>query len=336
MVNIIENAWRRYNNRIALAKFIAAQKELAAAYEAISANCQDRRKRSVGANDKVKIAQLYDVWNTVSQKLLKPDNRLAVKLADDEKENSIIFAQSFVRAANHRRAFLKLKYAQIVFSKRYRGLKTRKQMAHDMWKSCKIALLGVRTEFERYMGKKKRRRNTLDRVYKGDYIGVNVYPGYANILQSKGAQKLLFLGHVEKVNERFVHQARVLMIGTHSIFNLKADKIHQPKERRVVDLTKLAGVSMSTQPDNYLFLHVKNDADLLVVVAQKTEIVNALRKRILAASGRELRVNIADSIDFDAVKGKPLTVKFQFDRTLKEAVWSKIDRKTMLVKVGII
>jgi hypothetical protein len=126
------------------------------------------------------------------------------------------------------------------------------------------------------------------------------------------------------------------MIGSHAIFNLKADKIHQPKERRVIDLTKLSGVAMSTQPDNYLMLQVKGDADLLVVVDQKTEIVNALRKRILAASGRELRVTIADELEFVAIKGKPQTVKFQFDRSLTEAVSSKIDRKTMLVKVGII
>lgn len=338
MVGILENAWRRYKNRIALTKFIAAQKELSAAYEAVWTNCQDRRKRRAGANDKVKIAQLYATWTRVSTKLLKPDNRLTAQLADAERDNGVIFAQSFVRAASRRRAFLKLKDAQIVFSKRYRGLKTRKQMAHDMWKSCKTALLGVRTEFERYMGKKKRRRNTLDRIYKGDYIGVNTYPGYGTILQTKGGrnQKLLFLGHVQKVNERFVHQPRVLMIGSYAIFNLKADKIHQPKERRVIELTKLSGVAMSAQPDNYLLLQVKGDADLLVVVEQKTEIVNALRKRILAASGRELHVTIADELEFVAVKGKPQTVKFQFDRSLTEAVSSKIDRKTMLVKVGII
>lgn len=337
MVGILENSWRRYKNRLALTKFIAAEKELSAAYAAISVNCQDRRKRRAGANDKVAIAALYATWERVSTKLLKPDNRLTRKLAEDERDNAVIFAQSFVRAANHRRAFLKLKNAQIVFSKRYRGLKTRKQMAHDMWKSCKKALLGVRTEFERYMGKKKRRRNTLDRVYKGDYIGVNTYPAYANLLQAKGAhQKLLFLGHVQKVNERFVHQARVLMISSHAIFNLKADKIHQPKERRVIELTKLSGVAMSAQPDNYLLLQVKGDADLLVVVEQKTEIVNALRKRILAASGRELPVTIADTLEFMAIKGKPQTLKFQFDRSLAEAVSSKIDRKTMLVKVGII
>lgn len=337
MVAIIENAWRRYKNRLALTKFLAAERELTAAYVAIATNCQDRRKRRVGANNKATIAALYATWETISTALLAPDNRLTRQLAADERTNSVIFAQSFVRAANHRRAFLELKRAQIVFSKRYRGLKTRKQMAVDMWKSCKKALLGVRTEFERYMGKKKRRRNTLDREYKGDYIGVNTYPAYANMVTAKDPHaKLLFLGHVQKVNERFVHQARVLMISSHAIFNLKADKIHQPKERRVVELTRLSGVAMSAQPDNYLLLQVKGDADLLVVVEQKTEIVNALRKRILAASGRELSVTIADSLEFMAVKGKPQTIKFQFDRALSEAVSSKIDRKTMLVKVGII
>lgn len=337
IVNILENAWRRYNNRIALAKFIAAQKELFATYDAVYENCQDRRKRRPGASDKEKVSQLYGEWNALADKLvIKEKSRLVKNLAEEEKLNSIVFVQSFIHARTQRREFLKVRDAQIVFSKLYRGLKTRKQMTNNLWRSCKVALLGVRTEFERYLGKKKRRRDSLDREYKGDYIGVNKYPAYASMLQSKGMQKLLFLGQVEKVNESFKHQPRVLMIGEKQIYNLKADKIHQPKERRMIEMSRVTGVSLSNQPDNYLFIHVKGEPDLMVQVPQKTEIVQAMRKCFKDTYKRELKVNFSDSIDFVATKSKTIVIKFAFDRSLKDSVSSKADRHTMLIKVGII
>lgn len=76
----------------------------------------------------------------VATQLLKPGNRMTA----DERSNGVIFAQ-------------------IMFSKQYSGLKTYKQMAREsMWKSCRTALLGMRTE-----------GRALGIVYKGDYIDVN-------------------------------------------------------------------------------------------------------------------------------------------------------------------
>ncbi|GLE01125.1 hypothetical protein PINS_up009955 [Pythium insidiosum] len=334
IVNILENAWRRYKNRLALTKFIAAEKELSTAYKSIADNCMDRRKRRPGSNDKARVKALYDTWNTVANKLLKPDNRLARQLAENERLNSIIFAQSFVRAKLERKAFLRLKRAQIVFSKRYRGLKTRKQLAMDMWRSCKVALLGVRTEFERYLGKKKRRRDTLDRPYKGDYINTSMYPAYANILNQRGPQKLLFAAQVVKVNERFVHQERVLLVGEKQIFNLKADKIYQPKERRAIGMSLLSGIIMSTMPDNYVVLQVKSEYDLLLVVDQKTELVTALRKRYKDAYNRELPVKFADEFEFMALKNRPQTLRFVYSRNATETTWVKQDKRTMVITVG--
>ncbi|CAH0480097.1 unnamed protein product [Peronospora belbahrii] len=350
IVNIIENAWRRYKNRISLGDFQAASKKLFSAYDVVWKNCQDRRKRVPGSADKDLVAKLYSNWEAASSKLLYANNsRLVKNLQKEEELNSILFMQSFIQARTQRRKFLKIKKAQVVFSKCYRGLRTRQQLGNDMWRSCKIALLGVRTEFERYLGKKKRRRDSLDRVYQADYVGVNKYPAYSSIMHShiegRGSkagtghghkEKLLFLGTVEKVNERWAHQTRVLMISETRVFNLKADKIQQPKERRVFELARLTGLAMSTQPDNYLIFRVKGEIDLMVQVSQKTEVVQALRNRMEKAYGRELPVEFSDELDFYAAKGKQLKVKFHFDRSMKDSEWTKVDRHTMHVKVGII
>ncbi|KUG02047.1 Myosin heavy chain IB [Phytophthora nicotianae] len=126
------------------------------------------------------------------------------------------------------------------------------------------------------------------------------------------------------------------MISESRVFNLKADKIQQPKERRVFELARLTGVAMSTQPDNYLIFRVKGEIDMMVQVSQKTEVVQALRARMQKGYGRELAVEFSDELDFYAAKGKQLKVKFAFDRSMKDSEWSKVDRHTMLVKVGIV
>lgn len=334
IVNILENSWRRYKNRIVLAKFIAAEKELSAAYKAITANCLERRKRRAGANDKDKIAVLYATWNAVWSKLLKPDNRLSNQLALDEKTNMVVFMQSNVRAASHRRYYVRLQKAQMVVSKRFRGGKARKQLTCEMWQACKTALLGVRTEFERFLGKKKRRRDSLDRVFKGDYINVKQYPAYESILNQRGPQKLLFAAMVNKVNERFVHQQRVLLVGEKTIYNCKADKIHQPKERRAIDMARVSGIIMSTLPDNYVVLQVKTEFDILMAVEQKTELVTVLRKRFKDAYGRDLPVKFADEFEYNALKGRPQLIKFEYDRNLKETETRKLDKRTMVIAVG--
>ncbi|TMW66725.1 hypothetical protein Poli38472_014037 [Pythium oligandrum] len=334
IVNIIENAWRRYKNRLALVKFIAAEKEVRTAYTAIYGNCMDRRMRRLGANDKAKVEALYATWNAVSEKYLSPDNRFARQLKEAERDNGVIFLQSFVRAKGERRSFLRLKQAQVVFSKRYRGLKTRKQMAHEMWLSCKQALLGVRTEFERFLGKKKRRRNSLDRDYLVDYVNTKKYPAYSAILNQRGPQKLLFAADVVKVNERFVHQPRVLVVGEKQIYNLKADKPHQPKERRAIDMSRLSGVIMSTLSDNYVVLQVKSEFDMLLVVDQKTELVTALRKHFTNAFNRELPVKFADEFEFMALKGRPQVIKFKYDLSLKETTSAKVDKRTIQILVA--
>jgi len=201
MVQILENAYRKYRIRVNVAKFKAALDELQAAYEAIWRNCLNRRKRCLEtATNKSQLQQLYQKWHKLTNKLLfnPSENRFSKHLKAEEETNLIIFTQSFVRAQNARRAFLKLKKAQLIFSKRFRGFAVRNRMPLELWLASKKALLGVRTELERFLGQKKRRRDTLDRVYTRDYIGISQFPALKQLLEKKRQQKqqnkLLFFG----------------------------------------------------------------------------------------------------------------------------------------------
>jgi hypothetical protein len=44
--------------------------------------------------------------------------------------------------------------------------------------------------------------------------------------------------------------ARVLLVGDKHAYNLKADKIQQPKERRVIEMTRVTGILMGKLPDD--------------------------------------------------------------------------------------
>jgi len=54
------------------------------------------------------------------------------------------------------------------------------------------------------MGKKKRRRDSLDRVYKGDYIGCPAHPAMTHVITAAQQRRILFAGETLKINERFV------------------------------------------------------------------------------------------------------------------------------------
>nr|CCA16828.1 myosinlike protein putative [Albugo laibachii Nc14] len=336
VVGIIEGAWRRYKKRLVVAKFQLAYYDLNRAYQLVLANCQARRMRRPGANDKALVTSLRTSWNDISAKLLHADNGFSVRLAREEQENVIIFAQSFVRARNHRRAFLRLRAAQIQISRRFRGYSTRKNLPAPLQAACRVALLGVRSEFERFMGQKKRRRDTLDREFRGDYIGLAELPAYQSIFTARGSSScVVFAATVTKVNERFAHQDRILLVTETHIFNIKAAQVAKPKERRAVELGLISKVSMSPLPDDYIVLHVKGEADLLLCVDQKTELVQILCRIVRNSLQRTLLVEFSDVIQVALVRQKLLRVAFKDDKNTQGVSWAKSDRSQMLVTVGM-
>ncbi|RHZ26420.1 hypothetical protein DYB31_010047, partial [Aphanomyces astaci] len=174
-------------------------------------------------------------------------------------------------------------------------------------------------------GKKKRRRDTLDRVYLGDYLNVKKHTPLLALLKASKESHVLFAGETHKINEKFVAQTRLLLIGEMNVHNIKADKMDKPKERRVVPIAQLSKISMSSLHDNYLFLHVNNDVGLMYEVDQKTEV---------ELCKRDLPVTISDTIEFEAKKGMRLAFRFVKNQSTTVTTMEKLDKKNGQVNVG--
>ncbi|ETW05324.1 hypothetical protein, variant [Aphanomyces invadans] len=334
IAKIIEAAWIRRLLRARLAKYAVVYADLNKRYTAVVDNLQDRLKRRQGAADKAKVAALYAHWNDLASKLLLPTSRLHARLARDEVYNAASFLTSHIKRNLAVRKLERLKKAVQVFSSRWKGRQTRRRMSPDLAQKCYRAMLGIRTEFERLFGKKKRRRDTLDRVYLGDYLDLNKHAPIQALLTATKERQVLFAGVTLKVNEKFVAQSRLLLIGETALHNVKADKMDKPKERRVVPITQLTKISMSSLHDNYLFIHVDNDVDLMYEVDQKTEIVLVLKKRYKELRKRDLPITISDTIEFEAKKGTRLAFRFVKNPQTTVTTMEKVDKKNGQVNVG--
>ncbi|CAK4616242.1 hypothetical protein LEN26_003667 [Aphanomyces euteiches] len=334
IAKIIEDAWRRRLLRIRLAKYQVVFADFQKRHAAVLANINDRVKRRSGANDKVKVAALYEHWNELASKLLTPTSRLQKQLDDGEEYNAVSFATSFVKRNLEVIRLRRLKRAVQVFSARWKGRQTRKNMAPERWNQVHQARLGVRTEFERLFGKKKRRRDTLDKIYLGDYLDLNMHTAVKALMTATKEREVLFAAETLKVNEKFVAQPRLLLIGETYLHNVKADRMDKPKERRIVSIAQLQKISMSSLHDNYLFVHVDNDVDLMYEVDQKTEVVLLLKKRFKELRKRDLPVTISDTIEFEAKKGTHLGFRFVKNPESNVTTMEKVDKKNGQITVG--
>ncbi|OQR81087.1 myosin-like protein [Achlya hypogyna] len=334
IARIIEAAWVRRLLRIRLAKYQVVYDDLMRRLDAVKRNIADRGMRRAGANNKVTIAALYGRWTSLADAVLPARTRFHAQLEAAELHNKVAFAQSFVRRNAAVANLRKLKAAVAVFSSRWKGRQTRKNMPYEQWQRCYQVMLGIRTEFERLFGKKKRRRDTLDRVYLGDYINCSKYPALRALITDARQRQILFAGETLKVNEKTVAQSRLLLIGETYMHNVKAEKIDKPKERRRVQIAALKSLSMSSLQDNYLFVHVEGEVDLMYEVDQKTEIVMLLRKRFKELRKKELPVMISDEIEFEAKKNQRNLVKFVKAPTVATTTLEKVDKKHVIVRVG--
>ncbi|OQR89929.1 myosin [Thraustotheca clavata] len=334
IARIIEDAWRRRLLRIRLAKYKIVYDDLMYRFDAVKENITERLMRREGSNNKIKIEVLYERWNELADAILPPNTRFHKQLADAELYNKVSFAQSFVRRNAAVNKINRLKHAVAIFSSRWKGRQTRKNMPPEQWNRCYQVMLGIRTEFERLFGKKKRRRDTLDRVYLGDYLNCTKYPAIRSLMTDARQRQILFAGETLKINEKTVAQSRLLLIGETYIHNVKADKMEKPKERRRVQISQLKQLSMSSLQDNYLFIHVEGEVDLMYEIDQKTEVVMILRKRFQELRKRELPMVISDAIEFEAKKHQRNLVKFIKTPTSGTTTLEKVDKKNVVVRVG--
>lgn len=240
--------------------------------------CMVQHRKQRQSDSKLLKTTVYKTWDDLSAKVLPNNTRLHHTLLMEEQLISVIFAQSYIRARQARKRYHKLQHAALVFSSHWRGVQVRRAMPVEKWNQCHEAMLGLRSEFERFMGQKRRRRESFDAVYKTNYMDSKYNQELNAILTEYSQTTIYFAGEIVKVNQRFKSQHRVLLITESFLFNLKCSG-KGIKQRRCIEIKNITKLSLSTLPDNYLMVHVGSEYDYYFKMEQKTQVVKILRDR---------------------------------------------------------
>eukprot|EP01104_Vermistella_antarctica_P018073 TRINITY_DN6583_c0_g1_i1.p1 TRINITY_DN6583_c0_g1~~TRINITY_DN6583_c0_g1_i1.p1 ORF type:complete len:1214 (+),score=376.93 TRINITY_DN6583_c0_g1_i1:263-3904(+) len=145
-----------------------------------------------------------------------------------------------------------------------------------------------RASAEQFKGTKERRRNSIERHYRGDYISYRENFPLKAVVNRDGAQKVVFADNVSKYDRRSRLQRRILVLTSEAVFILAVEKNPSKEERRSkpwvyvlkrrIQFQAIRGVQFSTKQDNFFLLQVNGDYDNLLECIRKTEFIGTLLK----------------------------------------------------------
>lgn len=154
---------------------------------------------------------------------------------------------------------------------------------------------------QRLQGHKERRRNSIERPFKTDYIGyrenfglkaIVEANGLSNILKKRnltclfqGREKLVFGDRINKYDRRLNPQRRILLLTGVALYivaiekNKDKDKVARAKKpwlyvlKRRLELNRIRSIIFSPYADNFLLLCIPDEYDSLIETRRKTEFI---------------------------------------------------------------
>lgn len=160
----------------------------------------------------------------------------------------------------------------------------------------KPAQNNVTEDQEPFMGIKVRRKASLHRDYKGDYLDVASQPYLMKILQKQGDKQVLFADKILKFTGSGKMKRRILLITDFAIYLV--DPETDALKRRIA-LAAVEKMCLSELSDNFFAIIIPSEYDLLMASMRKTEIVTVLVEATKGAS-EELEVAFSNSFEYHA------------------------------------
>uniref|UniRef100_A0A4W3JIW8 Myosin IF n=1 Tax=Callorhinchus milii TaxID=7868 RepID=A0A4W3JIW8_CALMI len=148
---------------------------------------------------------------------------------------------------------------------------------------------------------KERRRNSINRNFVGDYLGMEDRPELRQFLAKR--ERVDFADSVNKFDRRFKIIKRDLILSPKYIYLIGREKVKKGPEKgqikevikRKIEIQSIVAVSMSSRQDDFFILH-EPEYDSLLESVFKTEFISLLCKRIEELTSRKLKLNFSDSI----------------------------------------
>ncbi|KAM6308616.1 unconventional myosin-Ie [Aegotheles albertisi] len=152
------------------------------------------------------------------------------------------------------------------------------------------------------LNKKERRRNSINRNFVGDYIGMEDHPELRQFLGKR--EKIDFADTVTKYDRRFKGVKRDLVLTPKCIYLIGREKIKQGPEKgqvkevlkRRMEVERILSVSLSTMQDDVFILH-EQEYDSLLESVFKTEFLSLLSKRYEEKTQRKLPLKFSNILE---------------------------------------
>lgn len=166
----------------------------------------------------------------------------------------------------------------------------------------------VSEDQEPFMGVKVRRKASLRREYKGDYLDIPSRPFLMKILQKQGDKQVLFADKVLKFTSSGKMKRRIIMITDFAMYI--ADPESEGLKRRIA-LAAVDKMCLSELSDNFFAIIIPTEYDLLMASTRKTEIVSVLVEATKSASDYQLEVDFSNRFEYNASADLVREVQFE-------------------------
>ncbi|XP_044835744.1 unconventional myosin-Ie [Mauremys mutica] len=152
------------------------------------------------------------------------------------------------------------------------------------------------------LNKKERRRNSINRNFIGDYIGMEEHPELRQFVGKR--EKIDFADTITKYDRRFKGVKRDLVLTPKCIYLIGREKVKQGPEKglvkevlkRRIEVERLLSVSLSTMQDDIFILH-EQEYDSLLESVFKTEFLSLLSKRYEEKTQRKLPLKFSNTLE---------------------------------------
>ncbi|KAB1259251.1 Unconventional myosin-If [Camelus dromedarius] len=192
------------------------------------------------------------------------------------------------------------------------------------------------------LNKKERRRNSINRNFVGDYLGLEERPELRQFLGKR--ERVDFADSVNKYDRRFKPIKRDLILTPKCVYVIGREKVKKGPEKgqvrevlkKKLEIQALRGVSLSTRQDDFFILQ-EDAADSFLESVFKTEFVSLLCKRFEEVVRRPLPLTFSDTLQFRVKKegwGGGSTRSVTFSRGSGDAAVLKASGRALVVSVG--
>ncbi|XP_075763784.1 unconventional myosin-Ie-like isoform X2 [Pelodiscus sinensis] len=195
------------------------------------------------------------------------------------------------------------------------------------------------------LNKKERRRNSINRNFVGDYIGLESRPELRRFVGRR--ERVDFADTVTKYDRRFKTVKRDLILTPRFLYLIGREKVRQGPEKgmikevlkRQVELERIQLVSLSTLQDDFLILH-EPQYDSVLESVFKTELLSLLCKRYQERVCQPLPVKFSNQLEFKVKKdgwgpwGAAGSRQIQFQICQGDVALPRSSGKVLIVSIG--